>query len=71
MKRRHFLTKSLESAGFICGLGYGLNPPGNAVAQQLGAQSIGGESRYEALAKALDRGAIQRGWLPTVNPGYH
>lgn len=71
MRRRHFLTKSLGAAGFVYGLGQSLDPPDSLVAQQLGTQSIGGESRYLALAKALDRGAMQRGWLQTVSPGYH
>jgi alpha-L-fucosidase len=71
MRRRHFLSNSLGTAGLLYGLGEALNPASSLVAQQLGTQSIGGESRYHRLAKALDRGAMQRGWLPTVNPAYH
>ncbi|HLH79692.1 MAG TPA: alpha-L-fucosidase, partial [Chthonomonas sp.] len=71
MRRRHFLTKSLGTAGLVYGLGQSLDSANRFVARQFGTQSIGGEARYDALAKALDRGAMVRGWLPTVNPGYH
>jgi alpha-L-fucosidase len=30
-----------------------------------------GSSRFRILNKALDRGAMQRGWARTVDPGYH
>lgn len=71
MRRRDFFTKSLGSAGLLYGLGQGLHSASGLEAEQLGTQSIGGKSRYDALAKALDRNAMQRGWLETVDPGYH
>lgn len=71
VRRRDFLSKSLGTAGLACGLGQVLSSPAYSAVPQLGKDSIDGESRYQALEKALDREAMQRGWLQTVNPGYH
>jgi alpha-L-fucosidase len=71
VRRRHFISKSLGAASFAYGVGPNFISPDLSMAQVLGSESIGGEARYKALNKALDRSAIQRGWLPTVKPGYH
>jgi len=70
MHRRLFLSKSLAVAGATYGFGQMESFPHDMRAQQPETESIGGGSRYEALAKALDREAMQRGWLQTVIPSY-
>jgi alpha-L-fucosidase len=72
MRRRNFLRNSLGAMGGLYGAGRSLRPgalsalQGNAVASEPCP-----ESRYEALNKALDREAMQRGWARTVDPDYH
>jgi alpha-L-fucosidase len=71
VRRREFLHKSVGTAGFAYGLGRGTSSTGPSIAQELGTESIGGKTRYETLAKALDREAMQHGWLESVSPSYH
>lgn len=71
MRRRQFLHRSFGTAGLTYGVGRGISSPGPSIAQQLGTESIGGKTRYERLSKALDREAMQHGWLETVSADYH
>ena len=71
MKRRHFLTRSLAAGPLICGLGGKENPALAETTPQVFAEPPEGESRYRQLDKALDREAMQRGFLPTVDARYH
>ena len=70
MKRRHFLTKSLAASS----LTYGLNGYASPLPTQLldtdHAPAKDGLARFEELNKALDRGAMQRGWATQVDPSY-
>jgi alpha-L-fucosidase len=70
MKRRHFLTRSLAAGS----LGYACNTGANALAGGAPNQSTSapkeGYARFEELNGALDRAAMQRGWLTHVDPGY-
>lgn len=71
MRRRQFLHRSFSTAGLAYGLGRGISATGPSVAQSLGTGSIGGKTRYEKLARALNREAMQHGWLGSVSPSYH
>ena len=70
MKRRQFLTNSLAAGS----LAPGFNGNAHARAPQPAVQNLAtpgqGRARFEELNKALDRGAMQRGWANEVDPGY-
>ncbi len=55
----------------VYGFGRSRHSPNTGVPHELSTESIGGQGRFDSLLHELDRGAIQRGWLPTVRPGYH
>ncbi len=72
MKRRNFFQNSLAAIAGYAGVHgsvraapiYGMM---NSAAQAEPCPN----SRFEALAKALDRQAMERGWARTVDPDYH
>lgn len=71
MKRRHFLARSLGAGS----LAYGIDGGANSFAAQTpppgGSSGLEGKARFDQLNRALDRGAMQRGWLTEVDPSYH
>ncbi len=71
MKRRYFLTKSLAASSLACGINGSVTPLAGRSAAQQPAAGLEGRARFEALNKALDRGAMQRGLAKQVDPGYH
>jgi len=71
MKRRHFLTKSLAASSLAGGLNASASPlpAGSDATGQAAVKE--GYARFEELNGALDRAAMQRGWLTQVDPSYH
>ncbi|MGA3328516.1 MAG: alpha-L-fucosidase [Terriglobia bacterium] len=70
MKRRHFLTQSLAASSLAYGFKGPAPAPGGSPAEQNLAAAAEGKARFEELNKALDRGAMQRGWATQVDPSY-
>ena len=70
MNRRHFLAKSLAAGSLANGISRGANALAGQTAEQNLAASSEGRVRFEELNKALDRGAMQRGWATQVDPSY-
>jgi len=70
MKRRQFLTNSFVATSLACNLGEAaVSSPGNTTDQAF-AGPPDGAARYHELEQALDREAMQRGFLTTVDPSY-
>ncbi len=71
MNRRKFVTKSLVG-GTLFGLGTSLaETPALSAVQAIGKPERPDESRFHALSRRLDFGAMQRGWAQSVDPDYH
>ena len=71
MKRRHFLTKSLATSSLICSLGEEAIPSFSQTTGRAFAEPPDAASHFHELNQALDREAMQRGWLTSVDPSYH
>src|SRR5271165_6695516 len=71
MKRRQFLTRSLAAGSLAHGIKGGADSLAGQPPRQNLAAPLEGRARFEQLNKALDRGAMQRGWATEVDPSYH
>ncbi len=71
MLRRNFMSRLIGSAAGLWGVNQTIIPSVSAAEPSDLPPEPCAESRYEVLNAALNRAAIQRGWLPTVKPGYH
>lgn len=70
MKRRHFLTRSLAAGSLAGGINGGADPLAGQLPPQTPKPLLEGSARFEELNRALDRGAMQRGWTTQVDPSY-
>ena len=68
MKRRQFLTRSLAAGSLAYSSRVGAQPVSAQTLEQLSSE---GRARHQALNKALDREAMQRGWATQTDPSYH
>ncbi len=64
------MTRSLAAGALAGRFDAGANPLIAQAAQQATETAAEGEGRYRELNKALDREAMQRGFLPEVDPSY-
>ena len=70
MKRRQFLGRSLAAGSLGCAFNADAAVLPGRVADQNQSAAKEGYARFEELNGALDRAAMQRGWLTHVDPGY-
>jgi len=71
MQRRNFMSRLFGAAAGLCGVNRTAIPSVSVAESGDPLSEPCQGSRYEALSKALDRSAMERGWARIVSSDYH